>query len=386
MVNFGKKNMPKINQLKGLLSIGSTDIIGGGISTVFWFYIALSIEPESYGEIFYYLGIAGIASAIVLFGTQHTITVYVAKKIQVQSTLYLISIIGAAISSFIIIIIFYRVDISLLIIGYVINSLAIGDLLGRKLFTGYAKYVLTQKILTLVLGLGFYFIFGVDGIIFALGLSYIGYFVRIYFGFRNSQINFTLLKPRLGFTINNYAMSIANISKNHIDKLIIPATLGFAILGNYALAMQFMAVILMLPNILFKYILPQDSTGQSNKKLKIYATIISIIIAISAAIIFPVLIPALFPKYIDAIDAIQIMSFSIIPATIASIFSSELLGMEKSRYLLIGRIIVFIVITAGMLILGPIFGVVGVALSYLIANSSEAIFLGISNQMVKKDQ
>ena len=181
-------------------------------------------------------------------------------------------------------------------------------------------------------------------------------------------------------------MGIANISKNHIDKLIIPATLGFAILGNYALAMQFMSVILMLPNILFKYILPQDSTGQSNKKLKIYAIIISIIIAISAAIIFPVLIPALFPKYIDAIDAIQIMSFSIIPATIASIFSSELLGMEKSRYLLIGRIIVFIVITIGMLILGPIMGVSGVALSYLIANSSEAIFLGISNQMVKKDQ
>ena len=80
------------------------------------------------------------------------------------------------------------------------------------------------------------------------------------------------------------------------------------------------------------------------------------------------------------------MSFSIIPATIASIFSSELLGMEKSRYLLIGRIIVFIVITIGMLILGPIMGVSGVALSYLIANSSEAIFLGISNQRVKKDQ
>jgi len=68
--------------VKGLLSIGVADIVGTSISATFWFFLASFIEPDEFGEIFYFLGIAAIVSYIALIGTQNTIIVYVAKKIK----------------------------------------------------------------------------------------------------------------------------------------------------------------------------------------------------------------------------------------------------------------------------------------------------------------
>ena len=137
----------KLIGLRGLATIGSADIIGGGISAIFWFYLASLINPERYGEINYFLGIAGMASYISLIGAQNTIIVYSAKNVKIQSTLNFISLIVGIISSLTIILVFYRIDAGLVLIGYIINSLAIGNLLGRRLYSNYTKYVLVQKIL-----------------------------------------------------------------------------------------------------------------------------------------------------------------------------------------------------------------------------------------------
>ena len=102
--------------VKELLSIGSVDVIGRGMTAIFWFYLATVIEPEQYGEIFFFIGIGSIASYFALFGTENVITVYVSKNLKIHSTLYFISIIGGIISSLIIIIIFYRFDMPFLVI------------------------------------------------------------------------------------------------------------------------------------------------------------------------------------------------------------------------------------------------------------------------------
>ena len=366
-------------KMKGLLSIGFSDIVGAGISAIFWFFLATLIEPEEYGEIFYFLGIAGLAFNISLIGTQSTIIVYVAKKIKIHSTLYLLSLIVGGISSMIIIMIFYRVDVSLILLGYIINTLALGDLLGKKLYGSYSKYFLTQKILTLILGLGFYYLFDVQGIIFALALSYIAYIVRVYKGFKESKINFSLLKPRFGFIINNYVVFLANGSKNQIDKLIIAPLLGFALLGNYALSLQMIAVMLIFTTIVFKYTLPQDATGNPNKKLKKLILLLSIGIAIVGFLFSPIIIQELFPKYNEAIDAIQIMSLSVVPATVSMIYTSKFLGLEKSKFVLISKIISLITIISGTVILGSIFGMIGLAIAFVLSISVEAMILVLIN-------
>ena len=136
-------------------------------------FLASQISPDEFGELFYFIGIAGIAGAFVVLGSQNTITVLASKNIKIESTLYFISLLFGIIASFIIMILFYRIDIVFLLFGYVINILSMGEILGRKNFSLYSKHVLLQKTLTLGLGLLFFYIFGIEGIIFALSISYV---------------------------------------------------------------------------------------------------------------------------------------------------------------------------------------------------------------------
>jgi len=72
--------MAGIKIIRDVSAIGSADIFGTAMSAVFWFYLASQIDPSSYGEIFWFLGIAGIFSTIATFGTINTITVLYCKK------------------------------------------------------------------------------------------------------------------------------------------------------------------------------------------------------------------------------------------------------------------------------------------------------------------
>lgn len=372
-----------MNKLKALTSIGLADIIGTGISSFFWFYLATLIEPSQYGEIHYFIGIATVASVISLFGTQNTLVVYTAKNDKIQATFYFISLVVGAISSLAIIIIFYRIDAAVLLLGYVINTLAIGDLLGKKSYNSYLKYILTQKVLTLVLGFGFYFIFGVDGILYALSFSYVAFVIQIYKGFRSSNINFSLLKPRIGFIINNYANGAIAGFGGQIDKIIVAPLLGFAILGNYSLALQVISVLTIFSIIIFKYLLSHDASGNQNKRIRTYTVYFSIGVSFFGVLVLPFVIPYFFPKFIEAVQAIQIMSLGIIPYTVSTLYSSKFLGLEKSKFVLISAMISLVTIITGTIFLGIHFGTTGVAISYLLATTFSAIFLTSIDRIVK---
>ena len=367
-----------LQRIKELATLGSGDVIGSVLSAIFWFYLASQIKPDAYGEIHWFLGIAGIFSYIALFGTLNTITVYSAKNVKIQATLYLISLIAGAVLSLIIIIVFpafYEIDSGVLVIAYIINTLALGDLLGRKLYSTYSKYVLTQKGLTLGLGLVFFYYFGYEGILFALSLSFVFYIKRIFIIFREQKINFDLVKERIGFITNNYMVFLLAGFNGQIDKIIIAPLLGFALLGNYSLALQAITIMMTFSAIFYKYILPQDSTGKNTKNLKIFAIIVSVSISLVGIFLGPILIEVFFPKYLEAKDAIQIMSIVIAPSTIALIFESQFLGSEKSRVVLIGAIISLVILTGGMIILGLNFGIIGLAWSLIIATIAKMVFL-----------
>ena len=367
-----------LQRIKELVTLGSGDVIGSVLSAIFWFYLASQIKPDAYGEIHWFLGIVGIFSYVALFGTLNTITVYSAKNIKIQSTLYLISLIAGAILSLVVILVFpsfYEIDSGILLIAYVINTLALGDLLGRKLYSTYSKYVLTQKGLTLGLGLLFFYYFGYDGILFALALSYVFYIKRIFIIFREQKINFNLVKERIGFITNNYMVFLLAGFNGQIDKIIIAPLLGFTLLGNYSLALQAITIMMIFSAIFYKYILPQDSSGKNTKNLKIFAIIVSISISLVGIFLGPTLVEVFFPKYLEAKDAIQIMSVVIAPSTIALILESQFLGSEKSRVVLIGTIISLVILICGMIILGLNFGIIGLAWSLIIATSAKTVFL-----------
>jgi len=376
--------MAGIKIIRDISTIGGADIFGTVMSAVFWFYLASQIEPSSYGEIGWFLGIAGLFSGIALFGTANTITVYAAKKTQIQSTLNFISLSASVILSFIVIVLFpsfYTVDVGIILIAYVINTLAIGDLLGRKQYANYSKYNLVQKGLTLGLGVSFFYLFGYEAIIFALALSYVLHFKRIFSIFKEMRINFSLIKPRIGFIGNNYFMSILAVTSGQVDKIVVAPLLGFAILGNYSLAVQVVGVMLILPNVFQKYLLPQESTGVKNRKPKILVIIFSVLITILGIFVAPILINEFFPKFTEAVDAIKIMSIVVIPTTISLIIESEFLGKEKSRIVLVGTAILMTSLIIGMIVLGSLMGIEGVAYSLVIAQTAKLCFYLIAKRV-----
>ena len=368
---------------KGLFSIGFADIVGSAISAFFWLYIASQLNPDAYGEIIYFISIAGLAQLVSLIGSSNVLTVYTAKNIKIQSTLFFVSILATAISLVVITIFLDRIDVGLLAVGYVIFSLVNSVMLGKKLFVKYSKLILSQKILTAVLGVGLYFVFDVYGIIYGLALSYIPHLIIFVREFSRTKIDFTLLKPRKGFIMNNYVMGLTAGLGGIVDKLIIAPVLGLALLGNYSLAAQMLTMMMVFSAVVYKYLLPLDASGESTKKIRKIALILSIIIAVLGVTILPNVIDWLFPKFIDAKDAIQIMSLGVVPGTISILYGSKFLGMEKSKIVMITKLVSLGIVIGGFLYFGPIYGTVGLAWVIVTALTWESIFLFIMNRTLR---
>ena len=369
----------KTDSIKSISQIGISDIIGSGITAFFWFYLATILDVEAYGELHYFIAIAGFAYIISMVGTRDVVTVYVSKKIKITPILFLLSLSAGTVTAVVILGFFYRIDVAFLALAFIINDLAMGYILGKKLFNSYAKYIITQKTLTLALGLGFFYIFGVEGIIFALALSYIHFTIFIFRGFREEKINSPLLASRSRFIITNYSLNLFGGFRNHLDKIIIAPILGLTLLGNYALALQIWAILILFSNIIFRYILTHDASGNPNKRLKLFTFFSSIAIAIFGITILPLIIPEFFPKYTGTVNAIQIMSICVIPATVGQIYTSKLLGSEKSKTLLIGRIISTSSFLTAILLLGLAYGIVGIAAAFVLSSTLQAAYLAMDD-------
>tara|TARA_B100001540_G_scaffold309204_1_gene325046 strand:- start:2801 stop:3955 length:1155 start_codon:yes stop_codon:yes gene_type:complete len=384
MKNYWHSIKERFVNENGIMSIGISDLIGSGISAVFWLYIASVIEPGDYGEIHYFLGIAGMAQIFSMFGSPNALTVYSAKKENIQSTFFLLSIIPTIISSVIIIILFERIDAGLLVIGYVVFESVNSVILGRKYFRKYAKLILIQKTLTMVLGISFFYVFGPIGIIFGLALTFIPHLTIFIKEFQRTKINFSLLKNKKNFIINNYLMTISGSFGGQIDKIILAPLLGFTLLGNYSLSLQIFTILVMLSSISFKYLLPQDSSGVSNKKLKKIIILISIGISLLGFFVLPKIIPIFFPKFIDTVDAIGIMSIAVVPEAITMLYISKFLSNENSRYVLIAKILALSTIIIGFIYAGPIFGIVGLAAIMVCSSIFQASFLAAVEKVTKR--
>jgi len=369
-----------MRDLKNIVNIGTGDIIGNICSAGFWFYLAILITPESFGELNYFISISAIASYCVLIGTQNTITVYVAKKIPIQSTFNFMSLIGGIVSFIILLVIFNRIDIGFLVFGYVISNLAIGQILGKRKYKEYMKYILIQKILTPILGLGFFFIFGFEYVIIGLALSYIIYSFKIATDFKEIKIDFSLLYSRKGFIMNNYVIALSNTAHGQIDKLIIMPVLGAGLLGNYSLSLQIITMMMILSSVIYKYLLPQEASGQNIQNVKRIMLVIGIGLTIVGFFAVPIILPLVFTEYTESIDAIKIMSLSFLPMTIARIFESKFLALEKSRFLLIGTLISITVLIPTMVLFGIWFEVLGIASSFVLATIIQAVYYVIINK------
>ena len=365
----------KISNLKDLTQIGFANILTAAISGIFWLVMAQILAPEEYGKVTYLISIASIAGTISALGSGSTLIVYRAKEVKLQATIYSLVLGSAAITSIVLYFIVYNVSTSVYVIGYVIFTLAISELLGTKLYSSYSKYLITQRILVIVFALLLYYLIGPQGIVLGFGLSFFPYFIMIYKGFKETRIDLSLIRSRFKFLINSYALDLSRTLNGQLDKLIIVPLLGFSLLGNYQLGMQIISLLGILPSIVYQYVLPRDASGYSNTKLKKATVLMSTVLAALIVLIAPFTIPLLFQKFDEAVQVVQIIGFSIIPASINLMIISHFLSIEKNRIVLFGSGIYMGVQIPAIFILVELFGVNGVAVAYILGNSAETIYL-----------
>ena len=375
-----------MKDIKNLTNIGLGDIIGNGVTAGFWFYLAILISPANYGELHYFISIAAIVSYFALIGSQNTITVYVAKKIPIQTTFNFISLIGGIIGFVILYLLFQRIDIGFLVFGYIIYNLVTGQLLGKQEYKNYFKYVIIQKILTLVFGLGLFIILDIQGVIYGLAISYVFFSFVIIKNFTKVKIDFKLLYPRKGFIINNYLNGLNGTVHGQADKIIIMPILGATLLGNYSLSLQIISMMMIFSAILYKYMLPQESAGYNIELIKKLLIFSSIILTIIGFFIVPIIVPTIFPKYTDAIEPIKIMSFSIIPMSISRIYTSKFLSMEKSKVIFIGSVTSTVILIPTMIAFGIWFDISGIAASFVLATVIQTSYYYLASKKLNKGE
>jgi len=379
----GNKIKSFFKKIQDLSYLGSSNILGAIILSIFWIFLASLLGPENYGEISYLIAIANIVSVIAFLGAGQTITVYVAKGIRIENPIYVISLISSIVTSIVIFLILESIEVSLYVIGYVIFGLVTHELLGLKLFKIYSKLLILQRILTVGLALGFYFLIGLEGIVLGYAIAFLPFAFFLYKGFKESKLDFSILKPRLGFMMNNYGKDLAKILSRTIDKIIIFPIFGAVILGNYQLGFQVLVVLTLIPSIVYQYTLPRESSGDTNYKLQKGSIIVSIVLTGIIILFGPTMSNFFFPKFIDAINIIQIMSVAIIPISISYVFTSKFLAIEKSKFVIIGSGIFLIIQISLIFSLGKVFEITGIAMSLVIAASVETVFLAVSFKLYK---
>jgi len=378
-----------IKQIKGLKSIsqiGAATAGGNAIAAIFWIYMADLMGQEDYGELGYMLSIAGIASTISILGGQWTMSVYTAKGVRIESSLYFISIITSTISAIILYFLFENVGMSVYVISLVIFNLFTAEILGKKRYKTYSKIFFLQKIILVALAILLYYILGAEGVLLAYGISYLVFTSRIISALKNHEFNFGLLRQRFKFWMFNYIIQLSNSARAQIDILLIGPLFGFALVGNYFLGLQVLGLFLILPLIIFKYTLPQDSSGSSTKQIKIITVATSIGFALLGIFVAPEVIPLVLPEYTDTVELIPLLSLAIIPRTVTTMLMSGFLGKENNMHLLVGNLIAFSIIVSGILYLPEYFDIVGLAIAYVLSVTIQTIYLLIVYLRTTKTQ
>jgi O-antigen/teichoic acid export membrane protein len=370
-------------QFKDITHIGAANILSTITSGIFWFYIAKLMGADDYGEVSYLIAMGSIGSVIASVGTSNVMTVYVAKKINISSTLYALSLISGTIVTIVIYFLFNNLALSVYILGSVLFTLMVNELLGLKLYRKYSNFILLQRVFGVIFSLVFFYILGPEGIVLGFALSFFPFVSKIKNSIKKNEINFKLVKMRASFLLNSYALDLNKVFVGYLDKIIIGPFFGFVLLGNYQLGYQFLTLLNLIPSTVFQYILPQEASGISKLKIKFITIIFSVISALLGIFIGPHIVKVFFPKFEEASSIIMIMSPATIPISINLMYISKLLANEKVKSVLIGSVVFILVQITGIFFLGNIYQIQGIAMAILLAASAESIYLSIIYRMEK---
>ena len=361
----------------GILTIGVGNVAGGAITSIFWLFLAGILGTETYGQLSYFLAIMGITSVAASFGGPFTMQVYVSKGLKIEAALYFISIITSLIGAIILFFMFEDIGLSLLVMTTSVLNLYLVELLGKKLFSKHSKIYIFQKLLFVTLSLLFFSVIGFEGILIGFALSNFVFSKHVINILRKEKINFNIITEKKKIIFSNYLSNLVSTTRNHIDELLTLPLFGLSLLGNYFLALQIIALMYILPSLVVKYTLTEDSRGNSTLKVKGVTILSSIIVSVLGALILPELLPIFLPEFTETVLFIPILCFAPIPRAITLMLMSSFLAKEKNFHIPIGHLISIGIMVIGIFISFQLSSEIGIAYSYVLGISGSAIYLSI---------
>jgi len=362
------------NKLKELLSFGTINITASLIFSVFWLYIASLFSKTEYGELGFLISIANVGSAISIMGFNTVVVVYESKKENVFPSSFLVVLISSNVTAAITFVFTQNAMVSILIVGVVLFNIILAGLNSNQKYKEFSKHKIFRALITVIIALIAYQYFGINGILLGYFLSTLFILKELHSLIKNKKIEFSLLKTKIPFMLHAYARRLGDVFIRWGDKILIGSLFGFSVLANYYFAVQFLLLLTTIPQSLAIYLLPQESRGEKNKKIKIFSIIISCLVAIIAIIVIPYGLNAYLPKYEESIIPMQILSLGIIPLTIISIQEAEFFGKENSRVVLYGSILQSVFYLVSIILLGEAFGLLGFSSGFVLAVIARVIF------------
>jgi O-antigen/teichoic acid export membrane protein len=350
------------------ISIGR--ISATSLQTVFFLVFASLLDPKIYGELNLIIALAGTFATFSRFGLNQTLQIYRAKnnsKISDQiNTLFVITTSIAAI-----ILLTLNPLAALLCIAMSFFAMNLQNLLGLRLYKQFMIVSILKSATFIILPIALYFVLEIPGIVLGMAISH---FIASIPYFKQLKMKpFFELKNNYKIILNNFGVDSTGFSFL-IDKLLIAQMFGVYYVGIYQFNLQIFIALAVLPNILLSFLLTEESSGISYRKLNSLVILVSIILAIAVIVFAPIGVSELFPKYSEGILSLQILVISIIPESIQAILNAKLMVRESTMvgFSAIVRISTFLILIA---ILGQLYGLVGLSLSVLISITLNVLFL-----------
>jgi len=362
--------MSSNNSLKNFSFVIIGRSIAITLQAIVYLAFALFLEPESYGELNYLIALAGTFALFSRFGLNYTVTVYQAKEnSEVVDNINTLVIITSSFAALVLL----SIDVmaALLSLGMSFYLMNQHILLGLKKYKAYMKNAILRGIFILVIPISLYFYLDITGILIGFAISNL--LASNYFFKKLKLKSFWKLKTQFNVLIHNFGVDVSTNLPRMIDKIIIANLFGFFIVGIFQFNMQVLFVFEVLPTVLYNFLLSEESSGISQKKISFLVILGSIGLAITGIIFSPFFIQEFFPSYIEGIISLQVLLVSIIPLSFLAILNAKIQAKESTKIgfsaiIRIGSLLGLIVV------LGEWYGLVGLSLAVLFSIIFHTIF------------
>jgi len=365
--------------LSGVGMVTFANLFSTIFAGIFWIFLATLLGVENYGTVYFNMAIPSILGAISLVGIPTTLIRLSAQgnrtfKFNANIIALILSIIFA------IPLLFFHWVLAVFLLTNNFFLMATSLTIGEKSYKEYSFLMVGSRLLQIAFSILFFEFLGNYGILIGYALSFLIFSYRFFMNLRFKKPDFTEIKKHRIYITHVFGIQVSGAIYSFLDKIVIGFLYGFTNLGLYTLGSQFLNALGFLPSGFSTYLLPEESSGSDTKKVRQIGIILSIVLTVIAIFLIPIFINSFFSEYAESIPLAIIMMFSLFPITAISILDSKLLGYGQSKPALIGVIIYVVSQISGIVIFGQLFDIIGLAVSVVVANYIQLIYLWLATK------